>query len=119
MCIRDSNIGAVATHHTSGGVILYPPGTRPEKSADPDDMRRLREIAAMATEEMGYPAINIFDHFMTCLLYTSRKGGGDQRAERHDHSGFKFHGDHLRLIKYKFPKICANTNKSCRAIMLM
>lgn len=59
------NIGAVATHHTSGGVILYPPGTRPEKSADPDDMRRLREIAAMATEEMGYPAINIFDHFMT------------------------------------------------------
>ena len=28
-------------------------------------MRRLREIAAMATEEMGYPAINIFDHFMT------------------------------------------------------
>ena len=51
--------------------------------------------------------------------HQNRKGGGDQRAECHDHSGFKFHGDHLRLIKYKFSKICANTNKSCRAIMLM
>ena len=58
------NIGSVATHHTSGGVILYPPGTRPEKSAHALDSLRLREIGAMATEEMGYPAINIFDHFM-------------------------------------------------------
>ena len=58
------NIGSVATHHTSGGVILYPPGTRPEKSAHALDRLRLREIGAMATEEMGYPAINIFDHFM-------------------------------------------------------
>ena len=59
------NIGAVATHHTSGGVILYPPGTRSEKSAHDDDMRRFREIGAMATEEMGYKAINIFDNFMS------------------------------------------------------
>lgn len=63
--LQHPNIGGVATHHTSGGVILMPPGTRPEKSADPSDVRRLKEIAAMATEEMGYPAINIFDHFMT------------------------------------------------------
>lgn len=58
------NIGAVATHHTSGGVILYPPGTKPEKKAFSADMKRFREIGAMATEEMGYPTINIFDHFM-------------------------------------------------------
>ncbi len=58
------NIGAVATHHTSGGVILYPPGTKPEKKAFAADMNRFKEIGAMATAEMGYPTINIFDHFM-------------------------------------------------------
>lgn len=58
------NIGAVATHHTSGGVILYPPGTKPEKKAFSADMKRFKEIGAMATKEMGYPTINIFDHFM-------------------------------------------------------
>lgn len=58
------NIGAVATHHTSGGVILYPPGTKPEKKAFAADMKRFKEIGAMATAEMGYPTINIFDHFM-------------------------------------------------------
>lgn len=59
------NIGAVATHHTSGGVILYPPGTRPEKTASSLDMKFYKEIGKMAKQEMGYETINIFDSFMT------------------------------------------------------
>lgn len=58
------NIGAVATHHTCGGVLLYPPGTKAEKAANPLDMQRFIQIGELATEEMGYPVINIFDHFM-------------------------------------------------------
>lgn len=61
--IAHPNICGVATHHTSGGIILYPPGTRPEKSAPKKDMKFFREIGAMATEEMGYALINIFDSF--------------------------------------------------------
>ena len=61
--IAHPNICGVATHHTSGGIILYPPGTRPEKSAPRKDMKFFKEIGAMATEEMGYGCINIFDSF--------------------------------------------------------
>lgn len=61
--IAHPNIGGVATHHTSGGIILYPPGTRPEKTASKKDMTFFKEIGAMATEEMGYGCINIFDSF--------------------------------------------------------
>lgn len=57
------NIGAVLTHHTSGGVILYPPGTVSEKAANQDDIKMLKEIGAMCTKEMDYPCINIFDNF--------------------------------------------------------
>ena len=57
------NIGVVLTHHTSGGVLLYPPGTKPEKLADKDDMKMFKEIGAMCTQEMDYPCINIFDNF--------------------------------------------------------
>ncbi|MBP3399134.1 MAG: zinc carboxypeptidase [Erysipelotrichaceae bacterium] len=58
------NISCVATHHTSGGVILYPPGTKPEKTAHSFDMKVYKEIGKMGTSEMGYETINIFDHFM-------------------------------------------------------
>ena len=58
------NISAAATHHTSGGIILYPPGTKPEKTAHGFDMKVYKEIGKMGTQEMGYDVINIFDHFM-------------------------------------------------------
>lgn len=61
--INHPNIGGVATLHTNGGIILYPPGTRPEKTAFSKDMRFFREIGAMGTEEMQYGCINIFDSF--------------------------------------------------------
>ena len=59
------NIGGVATHHTNGGIILYPPGTQSSSKASKKDMRFFREIGAMGTEEMGYGCINIFDSFFT------------------------------------------------------
>lgn len=62
--LNHPNIGAVASHHTSGGVILYPPGTKPEKSACQEDMEFYKEIGKMGKTEMGYETINIFDHFM-------------------------------------------------------
>ena len=61
--IAHPNIGGVATLHTSGGIILYPPGTQSEKRAPSKDMRFFKEIGAMGTEEMGYGCINIFDSF--------------------------------------------------------
>lgn len=61
--LSHKNIGGVATHHTSGGIILYPPGTKPENKSPKKDMKFFKEIGAMATEEMGYECINIFDSF--------------------------------------------------------
>lgn len=58
------NICFAATMHTSGGIILFPPGTKPEKEGHPDDMAMFREIGKLATQEMGYPVVNIFDGFM-------------------------------------------------------
>ena len=58
------NIGGAACGHTSGGIILYPPGTRPSTSAPNDDIKVLKAIAAMGEEELGYKKMNIFDTFM-------------------------------------------------------
>ncbi len=63
--IAHPNICSAVTYHTSGGCYIYPPGTMPEKNADPRDMRMFREIGAMATEETGYGCFNIFDAFLT------------------------------------------------------
>lgn len=59
------NIGGAAIGHTSGGMLLYPPGTRPEKSAPKLDMDCLKAIAKMGEEELGYVSMNIFDSFMS------------------------------------------------------
>ena len=58
------NIGGVSTNHTSGGVILYPPGTANASSAPKSDIDAFITIGNMAKEEMGYEPINIFDSFM-------------------------------------------------------
>ncbi|MBR5520505.1 MAG: hypothetical protein IKU54_00765 [Oscillospiraceae bacterium] len=63
--IGHPNICSAVTYHTSGGCYIYPPGTMPEKNADPRDMRMFREIGEMATEETGYACFNIFDAFLT------------------------------------------------------
>lgn len=61
--LKHPNIGAVLTMHTSGGVLLYPPGTKHEKDGDPTDMKIYKTIGKMATKELDYPCINIFDNF--------------------------------------------------------
>lgn len=62
--LNHNNISGVLTHHTSGGVILYPPGTKPEAKAFGKDMEIFKAIGKMGTQEMGYPCVNIFDSFM-------------------------------------------------------
>lgn len=62
--IAHKNIGSVLTMHTTGGVLIYPPGTMPSKDASAQDMRMYKEIGVMATQEMGYPVVNIFDKFL-------------------------------------------------------
>lgn len=59
------NICAAVSYHTSGGMYIYPPGTKHEKDAEPRDMRMFRELGAMATQETGYGCYNIFDDFLT------------------------------------------------------
>lgn len=58
------NIGGAAIGHTSGGLILYPPGTKPEKAAPSFDMKVMKEIAEMGKQELGYKPMNIFDSFI-------------------------------------------------------
>lgn len=58
------NICCVSTNHTSGGVILYPPGTRHAKTAPKEDIDAFIAIGNMGKEEMGYEPINIFDSFI-------------------------------------------------------
>ncbi len=63
--IAHPNIGGAAIGHTSGGLLLYPPGTMPSAKAAPQDLKVLREIAAMGQEELGYLPLNIFDSFLS------------------------------------------------------
>ena len=63
--LAHSNIGGAAIGHTSGGIILYPPGTRPAKTAPGTDIAAFKAIAEMGREELGYTPMNIFDSFMT------------------------------------------------------
>ncbi len=59
------NIGGAAIGHTSGGLLLYPPGTKPSKEAPPGDIGAMVAIANMGKEELGYRPMNIFDTFMS------------------------------------------------------
>lgn len=62
--VAHPNIGSAVTFHTTGGVILRPPGTKPEKQAAKRDVAMFKAIGEMATEETGYPCCNIFDEFL-------------------------------------------------------
>lgn len=62
--LAHNNIGGAAIGHTSGGLVLYPPGTKPSKMSPSLDIKCLKEIAHMGEEELGYRAMNIFDNFM-------------------------------------------------------
>ena len=62
--IEHPNIGGVSTNHTSGGIILYPPGTRPSTAVSKKDINQFIEIANMGKEELGYEPLNIYDSFI-------------------------------------------------------
>ncbi|NLN82827.1 MAG: zinc carboxypeptidase [Firmicutes bacterium] len=59
------NIASASTLHTTGGVILRPPGIKSEKQAPKLDVEIFKAIGEMATEETGYPCINIYDEFFS------------------------------------------------------
>ena len=59
------NIGSVVTNHTCGGVFVYPPGTKPSKQAENQDIDMFKIIGKMATEETGYVCCNIYDEFLS------------------------------------------------------
>lgn len=63
--INHPNISLASTLHTSGGMIIYPPGVHPEKQAHPFDMKLYKTIGKMGTDETTYPCYNIFDAFLT------------------------------------------------------
>lgn len=58
------NIGGAAIGHTSGGLLLYPPGTKASKAAPSFDIKVMKEIAEMGKQELGYKPMNIFDSFI-------------------------------------------------------
>ncbi len=58
------NIGGAAIGHTSGGLLLYPPGTKASKTAPSFDIKVMKEIAEMGKQELGYKPMNIFDSFI-------------------------------------------------------
>ena len=62
--IAHPNIFGVSTNHTSGGIILYPPGTRKPDTVSKDDIEAFIEIAKMGQQELGYEPLNIFDSFI-------------------------------------------------------
>ena len=62
--IEHPNIGGVSTNHTSGGIILYPPGTRSSTAVSEKDINQFIEIANMGKEELGYEPLNIYDLFI-------------------------------------------------------
>lgn len=63
--IDHPNIGMVSTNHTSGGIFLYPPGTKSSSKAPSFDMKVFKEVGKLCKEELGYDIINIFDAFIT------------------------------------------------------
>ena len=58
------NIGGAALGHTSGGLLLYPPGTKASDKTFEEDIAILKAIARMGEEELGYKPLNIFDSYV-------------------------------------------------------
>ncbi len=58
------NIGGSTTMHTSGGVILHPPGTRKPEEIPKQDLAMFKAIGSMGTEETGYPCIPVSGGFV-------------------------------------------------------
>ncbi len=62
--LAHENICAVLTHHTSGGMLLCPPGTYSSSKAPHFDNSVYKQIGAICEKTLGYPYVSIFDSFM-------------------------------------------------------
>lgn len=62
--LSHSNICSCVDMHTSGGMILYTPGCKSRKDAEPKDIELYRQLGQMASEESGYPLLNVYDEYM-------------------------------------------------------
>ena len=62
--LQHPNIAGSTTLHTSGGVILHPPGTRKPEEIPKHDLAIFKAIGAMGTEETGYPCIPVSGGFV-------------------------------------------------------
>lgn len=72
-------IGVMVTHHTSGGMLLYPPGPYSQSEQDPDDRAVYQSIGELGTQETGYPLLNLYDGFH-CTPQDYAAGAGDDWA---------------------------------------
>lgn len=63
--LNHPNICCASLGHTSGGLLLYPPGTKPSASSNQNDMTHFKTIAAMGEKYLGYKPLHIFDSFMS------------------------------------------------------
>lgn len=63
--IAHPNICSVLTNHTSGGVLLTPPGTYSAKKAPEYDVAVYKELGKLCKKTCGYKDSNIFDGFVT------------------------------------------------------
>ena len=55
---------AWANLHTFGGVLIRPPGDRPDGKMDQEDLAIFRQLESWMTEYTGYPTVTGFDEFL-------------------------------------------------------
>ena len=63
--LSHQNICGACLGHTSGGIILYPPGVKETKDISYNDSKRLKALANMGKEELDYKPVNIFESFIS------------------------------------------------------
>jgi len=61
---KKKNMVAALNFHTAGGQYLFPPGHKHVKDCHPEDISVFRAFGKIATEETGYPAMNILDDYV-------------------------------------------------------
>ncbi len=71
------NIFCVTNFHTAVGIYLHPPGFKHPTEAIKEDMDRYKEMGLMATEETGYPTLNIRDEYINPKAQATLVGSMD------------------------------------------
>ena len=57
------NVCGYTAYHTSGGVILRPSSTRPDRELPPIDLRRWTRLGQRGTDLTGYPVHSVYEDF--------------------------------------------------------